>query len=288
MAATITAVQTTDAGAPQAGITVSDLSEVTGSTVVVDVSWDGQVTWNAVRGGTVEGALGSTFVRDHVPALGRESVYRATITGGSEEVITTTVTVESDTAWLQDPLDPRSAVPMKPTLTDSNLMIMEGSLESFTTPQAVDTVTPMFSDLPVASIGQALKFQGVPFALSVPAAQGALINAMRALMANSGQLVLRGLPTSLPIDAVVHVTAVNRTEHVATGGTRDLFNAWSMAISQAAPKSVQIVIPWWTYDQVKALVGTEVGPLASYVEVTAAMPEGKTYVEWQATPGVSA
>lgn len=288
MAATITAVQTADAGAPQAGITVSDLSEVTGSTVVVDVSWDGEETWNAVRGGTVEGALGSTFVRDHVPALGRESVYRATITGGSDEVVTTTVTVVSDTAWVQDPLDPRTAVAISAQMVTDNVMMLEGSFDGLQIPQAVDLVTPMFSDLPVASIGQALKFQQAPLALSVPASQGALKNAIRKLLKGSGQLVLRGLPDEVPVDAVVHVTAVNRIEHPSIAGSRGGFNTWSMTISQAAPTSVQIVIPWWTYDQVKALVGTEVGPLASYVEVTAAMPEGKTYVEWQATPGVSA
>lgn len=288
MAATITAVQTADAGAPQAGITVSDLSEVTGSTVVVDVSWDGQVTWNAVRGGTVEGALGSTFIRDHVPALGRESVYRATITGGSEEVVTTTVTVESATAWLQDPLDPRSAVPMATIRSGSSTIIIDGSLDDFSTPQAIDTVTPMFSDLPVASIGQALKPQNIPLELKVPAAQGALVNAMRALMKNAGQLVVRGLAEDLPIDAVAHVTAVERRELTSVRGSQSGFNTWTMRLSQTAPKSVQIVIPWWTYDQVKALVQTEIGALASYTEVTAAMPEGKTYVEWQATPGVSA
>lgn len=289
MAATVTAEQLSEPGAPQVGVTIEGLSEVTGSTVIVTVSWDGGVSWNAVRGGTVTGALGSTFVRDHVPALGIESTYRATVTGGSDETVEGTVTASSDFAWIQDPLDPATAVavsPTRPTDDSDAILIMAGSMDGFTFPQAVDTVTPLGSRLPVASIGQALAFQGLPMTFQTPAAQGALISAMRALLTQAGQIVVRGLPDSLPIDPVAHVTAINRQENVTVGGMPGRVNTWTMTFSQVRPTAAEVVIPWWTYDQVKALVEAELTS-PDYDDVIAAMPSGKTYTEWFANPGTA-
>lgn len=290
MAASVSAVQLSEPGAPQVGVTVSGLSEVTGSTVTVDVSWDGGVTYNAVRGGTVTGVLGSTFIRDHVPALGVESTYRATVTVGSDETATGTVTAESDFAWIQDPLDPATAVAVttsRPTDDSDALLIMAGSMDGFTSPVAVDTVTPLGARLPVASIGQALAFQGLPMTFQTPAAQGALIAAMRNLLTQAGQIVMRGLPSSLPIDPVAHVVAVNRQENVTVGGMPGRVNTWTMSVSQVRPTSLAIVIPWWIYDQVKALVVEELGAAPTYDDVTTAMPAAKTYTEWFATPGTA-
>lgn len=282
MAATITATQTSDPGAPQVGITVAGLSTVTASTVVVDVSWDGGATWNAVRGGTITGALGSTFIRDYVPALNVRSTYRATVSIGSSEVVTATATATSATAWIQDPLAPRNAVPLYADMSNGHILLTLGSLATATWAQRVDTAVPIGSSLAAASISVRQKVAALPLVLTYDvAAEG---GALRNMLMGAGQLVVRGLSsTATQLDPVAHVTVGDAQEARFAANT---VAQWTLIARQVRPVTMRVVIPWWTYDQVKALVQSQVGSTATFDQVKTAMPAGKTYTQWVADPGV--
>ena len=287
MAVTLTAAQTADAGAPQVGVTVAGLSTTTGCTVVVTVSWDGGATWNTVRGGIVNGALGSTFIRDYVPPLNVSAIYQAVVTGGSTATVTGTVTATSSYAWLQDPLAPRSAVPLSIMLDPAGLFLVTTTFGSFLRAQAADRVTVMGSDLPAISLGVRQAPSGVPLNIQgFMATQGALVASLRVLFATAGQLVLRGLPASVPFDPVVHVSVGDVDEQPTVDGILGVRNTWNLVVSQVRPVSMRVVIPWWTYDQVYALIQTQVSAGATYAAVITAMPAGKTYTQWVANPGV--
>lgn len=288
----MTVAQTADAGAPQAGITISGLSVVTGCNIVVTVSWDGGLTWNAVRGGTLTGVLGSTFIRDYVTPLNVTATYQAVVTGGTTATYTATSTIASAYAWLQDPLAPRSAVPlvMAQAPDMSALLLIAPSFSTLPRKQAANYAMPIGARLPVASIGVRQAPAGVPLGIQADAArQGSLVTSLRTLFDTSGQVVIRGLDTHVGMDAVAHVTVGDVAESPTTSSTMlGIFQAWQMNVTQVRPVSTRVVVPWWTYDQVLALVqGQLSGAATTYAQVLAAQPAGKTYTEWLANPGVA-
>lgn len=281
MAATITAVRTTDPGAPQVGVTVAGLSTSTASTVVVDRSWDSGVTWYGVRGGTVAGVLGSVFVRDFACPLNVATLYRATITGGSSEQVTATVTVTSSQAWIQDPLNPTTACPLYADMAAGHILLTLGSFATSTWAQHVDLATVIGASLPAASISVRQRVSAMPMVLMHDvAAEG---GALRSLLLSSGQLVVRGLPVSGLLDPVAHVAVGDATEARFAAGQ---VSQWTLTARQTRPTTLRVVVPWWTYDQVKTLIQAQVSPTATYAQVVTAMPAGKTYTDWLADPGV--
>lgn len=270
-----------DAGAPQVGITIDGLDAVSSSTITVDVSWDGGDTWHGVRGASQIVVTEATFIRDHVPALGVESTYRLTVVSGATTPATleATITVTSDTAWIQDPLDPHSAVALAGVRNGNAVMMLSPTAAELARSQPADLVVPMLSDLPVASIGHRQKPAGVPLALrALPAEQGALVKDLRALFDSAGQVVLRGLPADIPLDPVVHVWAGDVRE--ASSQPLGARNYWQLTVTQVAPTSLRIAVPWWTYDQVKALWSGY-----TYADALAARP-GDTYLDWLRDPTV--
>lgn len=279
---TLTVARTADAGAPQVGITIDGLSGATPCTVLVSVSWDGGATWQPVRGGSLSGVLSAVYIRDYVCPLNVPAVYRAVVTGGTAATWTTTITVASPVGWVQDPLVPRGAVSFAPARRDGSLVVMPGSFATITYDQPADIATPIGSSQPVASIAQRQAPSKVPLVLAgLVSAHAQQLAALRALCKSSGQLVVRGLPVGVPLDPVVHARATVSESY----GPR--MTAITLTLDQVAPVSLRVQVPWWTYEQVAALVATQVGPTATYAQVAAAMPAGKTYLQWLAEPGVA-
>lgn len=283
----LTVAQTADAGAPQAGLTITGLSVVTSCNIVITVSWDGGLTYNPVRGGILTGILGSTFVRDYVTPLNVEATYQAVVTGGTTATWTATSTITSAVAWIQDPLDPKSAASFASLPIAGALHLIRGSLVGGKWGQASNDVLPMGARLPVSSIGTQQAPSGVPLTLGAISAQNATYVSLVNLFKSSGQLVLRGLPAgSHGLDAVAHV----RKGEVSPGSVGDMLGSYStlsISVTQVRPVSTRVVVPWWTYDQVTALVVSQVGAGATYSAVLAAQPSGKTYTQWMANPGVA-
>lgn len=287
----LTVAQTADAGAPQAGITIDGLSVVTGCAITVTVSWDGGATWNAVRGGTLTGILGSTFIRDYAAPLNTTATYKAVVTGGTTATWTTTVTITSAYGWIQDPLAPRNAVPLMVSgqSSSSAVMLIAPSFRSLTRAQPSDSATVLGARLPVASLGTRQAPSDVPISLRADiATQGALVNSLRTLFDQAGLLLLRGLP-AIGLDPVAHVSAGDLAESAVTSSTLlGVYNIWTLNVTQVRPTSTRIVVPWWTFDQVLALVqGQLSGGATTYTQVTSAQPVGKTYTQWLANPGVA-
>lgn len=285
MAIAISAARTVDAGAPQCGVTVTGLGAVA-VTVTVETSWDGGASWQPVRGGVVS-VIDSLYLRDYAVALNAPVVYRVS-TGGVVQAVSAAVTVVSSDVWLQDPLAPRSAVSVPAYDSDVGLLLVSGSLSSITRRQVVDQVVVMGSRVPVASVGVRQAPSGVPLAIQGAAmAQADLLRALQALLDTAGQILVRGLPASVPLDPVAHVVVGDVTDAPTMDGLVGVLRTISMVVSQVRPQSLAVVVPWWTYEQVGALVASQVSPTATYAQVAAAMPAGKTYLAWAASPGVA-
>lgn len=279
--------RTGDTGAPQAGITVDGLSTATPSTVTLTVSWDGGAVWHPVRGGSVKGALGTCFVRDFVTPLGVTAVYRAVVTGGTTATWEAASLIPADgLMWLQDPLDPHSAIPVAASADIPGVLtLLSPSLGSFRRPQKEDTALPFGASLPVSSLGMRLAPVDIPLAIrGIASSQSDLLRAFRGLLETAGQLVLRGIPQGVPLPPVVHVTA--EVSDSSQTNTHDAYQIIELSVSPRQPVAVSIVIPWWTYGQVNTLIHSQLSANATYAQVKAAMTTGKTYTQWSASPGV--
>lgn len=244
-------------GAPRVGVTVTGLG-LTPSVVTIETSWDGGATWHRVRGAERITVVSSTFVTDFVPALNVALIYRvvvhsgAAVTGGDRG----SVTVPSRTAWAQDPLNPRGAVPIALTPTNEGLWLLADSASSILRAQTVDVATVEGSRLPVASVGTRQAPSGIGLHLRGYAAeQGALVKGLATMLEQSGQIVLRGLPDGLGLDAVLHVV-LGDVEDQPGGGAGALVGVrrdFVLTAQQVRPSSLRIVVPWWSYADVKAL-----------------------------------
>lgn len=242
--------------APRVGVTITGLG-ASPSIITVESTWDGGRTWRPVRGAQRITVISATFVTDFVPALNVEITYRVVvhagpaITGGDRAV----VTVPSTSAWIQDPLDPRGAVPVSWVHGSDAVRLLSASGSSHTRGQAVDVVTPARARYPVASLGARLAPSGIPVHLrALVASQGALVNALLALIDLSGTVVLRGLPPELGLDPVAHIIAPDiQDSPVNSSGDLHYSRDWVMQVQQVRPTSMRIVVPWWSYADVKAL-----------------------------------
>lgn len=271
--------------APQVGITVSGLDPASSSVISVQVSSDEGTTWEGVRGAKQVEVASSAFFRDFVPPLNAPATYRLVVHSGAvtPEPTEATVTVMSDRAWISDPLNPRSTIPLTWRRTPDALMLLDDSLNAYTLPQPTDVVTPQGARLPVASIGQRLAPAGMVLHLrAFAAAQGALVKSLRQLFDTAGSVVIRGLPVGLGLDPVMHVIADVRDVPVV-GGLLGERRDFVLEAQQVRPTSLKVVVPWWTYADVAALVEQVLGLDATYAAVMAAAP-GSTYIDWLRRP----
>lgn len=271
--------------APQVGITVSGLDPASSSVISVQVSTDEGTTWEGVRGVKRVEVASSAFFRDFVPPLNVEATYRLVVHEGAIEPATTEakVTATSDRAWIQDPLNPRSAIPLRWHRTPDALMLLGDSLNSYTLAQPMDLATPQGSRLPVASTGVRLAPADMVLHLRAFAAtQGRLIKSLRQLFDTAGQVVIRGLPAEFGLDPVMHVNADVRDVPVV-GGLLGERRDFVLEAQQVRPASLKVVVPWWTYADVAALVEQVLGLDATYAAVMAAAPDS-TYLDWLRRP----
>jgi hypothetical protein len=270
---------------PQVGITVDGLDAAAESVITVEVSWDGGVVWHAVQEATEVGVLEETFIRDFIPPLNVEATYRLVVVSGATTpaTLTDTVTVTSTSGWIQDPLDPRSAVQITASVDDGDVMLTGDALSSATWAQPADLVTPQGADLPVASIGRRVLAGQVPLTVShAVAAEG---GALRRLLLSSGCLVVRGLSEDL-LDAVAHVQVGSLNES-RVGRPDHRVSTWDLVATQVRATTLSIVVPWWTYDQVKALWvawAAAEGETADY-DTVASERSGSSYADMLAQPG---
>lgn len=271
-------------GAPQVGITVT----ATAAVVSVEMSWDG-ATWHPIasspRSQRVE-VDGAEFFRHFTPPLNVETSYRVVVHSGSlDGADTAAILVASDVAWVQDPLDPRSAVQVLVDEQRGGLVATAASFQGISRPQAVDVASVSGSRVPVAAVGTRQAPAGFPLQLKTfAAAQGELVRSLRDLFDQAGAVVMRGLPLEVGLDPVVHVVAPDLQEspYLRRLSQGFEYRLWEMTLTQVRGPGLRVVIPWFTYEQVTAWWQDAI-PDATYDDVIAARP-GESYIDWTKDP----
>jgi hypothetical protein len=102
------------------------------------------------------------------------------------------------------------------------------------------------------------------------------------LLKGAGQLVVRGLPDDL-LDPVAHVVVGDATERRFGSGQ---IATWDLRLRQTRPQSLRVVVPFFTYDQVKTIVTDALGAGTTYATVMTEVLAGTTYIDVQRDPRI--
>lgn len=267
----VQSMQTT--GAPHVGVTVNGLHPSTPSVITVERSVDGR-TWEAVRGLEQRTAVSAIFVRDHACPLNVPTTYRLIVHSGPDVPANTEtqITLPSETAWISDPLSPRTAVAVTVDKRGTYTAI-GGTGRSAGFGQVVDLASPAGATRPVASIGTRQFASQVPLILFNPTDDQA---AMQTLLMGAGEILVRGLPTWVPLSqpATVALGPV-KVDLVGTGGR---WTKWTLDVTEVAPSSLRLAVPWLSWNDVMAL-----WPGSKWSTLMTARPNA-TFIDWMKDP----
>lgn len=249
-------VQKSDAPCPRVEITITDLVPTT-SIVNVWRTADGKR--QAVRSARGRTLLGSDFITDYEAPLGRVVAYDLEIlTGSSAQAVVNqqTITVNSASWWIQDPLVPSSAIPVNVTKQDSSApYLTAAAVKSLEYSAAVSIIPIMGSPEPVALMGNRTLPAGVDFSMFTNTAQ--VTTTLRNLIQQTPLLLVR--PNGIRnngIPGLAYYASAKPIEHpvtVAFGGT---LTNWQLTGDLVAAPTMNVLIPIWTYGSVQALWDT--------------------------------
>jgi hypothetical protein len=243
----------TDAPTDRVQVTITDLPP--GNNVVNLWRSSSETARQAVRGVRRRTFVTSDFVEDFEPPLNTLLTYELEIVGGlgvGATSSTATITLTTTRGWIQDPLDPTTAVPiyadvstLGPNLTDSAIRSVEYPVDK--------TVLPISgSKLPMVLLGQRRAASDVSFEME---SDSATYNGqLRDLTTNSPLLLIRPLPVwSDAMPGLCYVAADSIKETREGWGN---LKTWSITSPLYAPPTMDVLVPTWTYGDVAALWST--------------------------------
>ena len=267
----------TDGPCPLAGVTVTGL--LAGDQVItVWRTADGER--RAVRGARAVPVLDSHYVEDYEVPLGRTVLYELEVLAGADygaQGVEATVTVESECGYVQDPLDPASAVPVWGSRRPGGQAALRpSSFSKISYGSSGSTHTVMGSSRPVAISGMRRAAAGIPLEMVTRAEVEN--DRMRALVKQAPQLIIRPLPdwrAGLPGSATYLAETVEEEPRRSMGA----HTTWTTAGDIVRGSSARVLISLWTYQDVAEL-------FATYGQKQLAAGGG-TYLEDQKNPANS-
>lgn len=260
---------------PSVGVTVDGLDSSGPSTVTVERSVPGE-GWVQVPGMVGRQVSGGFYEVDYAVPLAVPVTYRVSVVGAVQPATAeAVVTVASGTCWLQDPVNPYTAVAVglgSGTVNGGAYFTAE-SFASLTRllPGVVSGV--MGAGAPVGMGGVRQAPSGVPMTVVTKAL--AESNRMRTLLTTAYPLMLRTVPPVTQVGSVVFLHASveerPRFDVAPFDGRRE---DWVLSADTVRAPRMRVLVPRWTYGDVAALWET-------YGQASAA---GGSYLDWLRDP----
>ncbi|WP_139164178.1 hypothetical protein [Arthrobacter sp. ok362] len=212
-----------------------------------------------VRGARRAALVDSTYLLDYDAPLGRPITYEVEVISGPSggaRVTSKAVTVNSDAAWIMDPLVPQSAVSISRRLSrNGGAVFMVTAMRDFEYQANVSMIDVMGSDRPMALIGRRSAAKGVDISLlSDMAEQNSKI---RALFAQAGQVLVRVPPSlsdTLPGACFLAVATVGETSRKPHTGSE--VTTWTIKGDTVAAPVVKVLTATFTWGDVAILFST--------------------------------
>ena len=215
----------------------------------------------------------AAFVVDWAVPLGRPVSYEVEVLSGpngAARVTSGPVTVAAAVGYLQDALDPQSAVEIIADHRDG-IYLRAASLSEFERQADVSIFKVMGSKKPMALIGERMAAQGVDTSVSTrPATDN---SRLAALLESSANLLFRPLPEwgDLGLTGAMYLanpSYTRRPVNVSYGGN---LTWWDLKSDVVAAPAIRVLTALFTYGDVMMLFGT-------YQDKLDAMA-GKTYLD---------
>lgn len=268
--------------APRTAVTITGLYSFGPSRVTLYRSSDGNPR-RKVRG--VNGALmyGSGFMIDYEAPLGRVVTYELVIDSGDVIPLrlTDTVTLDAETGFIQDPLQPGSAIPLTASdaAPDGAVVVSSKAFRKLGYAIESSSVNVLGGREPIAMTGQRMAASGIDFSLLTEAAEQS--TALRNLFAQAPIVLVRPLPSWGPLPDVIY-TVPSVTEEPTYGDEGVVMTTWSLVGDSVRAPTMNVLVPLWTYDAVQALWVTYADQQAQ------ASAETARYIDVQADPTIGA
>jgi hypothetical protein len=252
---TISAEAFVDAPCPRAGVTIEGLG-VGDSVVSVWRTADGER--NPVRGARRATVVDAGFFVDYDAPLGRPVSYEVEVIsgpGGPVRVTAADVVVESDTAWLMDPLVPQSAIPVIGGDGDEGPYLRGEAFAQLEYAADVSLIKVMGSDAPMALFGQVLRAQGVPFSMSTRSAEQN--KQLKNLLLSTAQLLYRQPPSfGIDLPGTMFIAVASKRELPVDVGWGGNLTWWEMTADTVAAPVLRVLTATFTYGDVFLLYET--------------------------------
>lgn len=261
---------------PRVEVTLTDLTPST-NTVTIWRTADGKR--QAVRGFRKRDVVSADFVIDYEAPLGRTVTYEVEVTAGINAQAGSpqqTTTVNAASGCIQDPLVPGSAVPVFGEFPGGGQATLRGdALKALEYRADMSVMQILGSPDPVALMGQRMAAGGVDMSMVTDAAQEAAN--LRNLIQQAPLLLVRPLPHwAAALPGLCYLAASAPTEMPVTEAWGGSLIRWQLVGDLVAAPTMNVLVPLWTYGDVKALWGT-------YQQAQTAL-SGKTYLDVLKSP----
>lgn len=265
--------------APRTSVTITGLDGVGPSTVTVYRSTEGGVR-RKVRGLSSVVMYGSGFGIDYEAPLGRPVNYELVVESGAviPRRLTDSATLDSTSGYIQDPLQPRSAIALATDDTGADAAIVTSkAFRKLTYALESTSVNVIGGREPIAMTGQRMSASGIDFSLLTEAAEQS--TQLRNLLAQAPIVLVRPLPSWGPLPDVIY-TVPSVSEEPTYGEDGVIMTTWNLVGDSVRAPTMSVLVPLWTYDMVQALWVTYADQQAQAAAITA------RYLDVQADPTI--
>ncbi|WP_417220492.1 hypothetical protein [Arthrobacter sp.] len=257
-------------GAPRTRLTVYNVPD--GSTL--ELRWSSSGESGPVQGHRSWRVSGLGIAHDWAVPLNREVTYTVLVDGQVQS--TASITIESDVAWIQDPLHPDGALPVHSTrIIDGMLLLDSKAISTATYANNGTSANVMGSRYPRFSSG--LRSAASDVSVTMWSDDEPTETSFRTMVLEAPVLLLRPLPRHRLLPPLAYI-AGDVTEDQRTVRLGQDLTHWALAgnLVQAVLQAAQS--GFITYGQVQELLGGY-----TYGEVQAAA-SATTYLDWQKNP----
>lgn len=253
--ATITAEAILGEPCPRVGITVRGLAAGSHKITVWRTCEGERVAVRSARGRVV---IDSTYVEDFEAPLNRPVMYHLEVLSGASATTIAAgagVTLRATSGYVQDPLDPWSAVPVNAGPQGDEAFFTPESFESFTYDASVSRFAVLGSNRPVAIAGQRQAATGVT--LSMVTTDPDANTRLRDLVLQAPLLIVRPLPEwGRAVPATATYTAASVAERPLRHAIGGVVTRWETTGDVVRGSSARVLNPTWAYQRVRELYST--------------------------------
>lgn len=261
----------TDAPCPRIRITLTDLGS---TTVVVKITRTVAGETATVPGARARDSVDSDVIIDYAAPLNIQTTYTLYVDGVIADV--KTITLTSATGWMQDPLQPDRALPIK---LDGRASGMVGlGFESFReyNYQAPGSTMPIMGDpYPTVFGGQRQAASSVQMLAQTVDADTR--EAFKTLISDTTILLVRPMPSMVDLPPVAYLYGDVNVRHETINAAGN-WTVWAVTGSLIRAVQQSAISGFITYDEAQELLAPY-----TYDEVQTVCA-GTTYLDWQKNP----